>query len=168
MPVVALVVLLFVAKGFAQTPVAIRSFVVESKSHGDITLSMNDLNANTGITVLIEKSENGGAYSVIGSFTSQPSQPNPTYIATGLNASTPYCFRARARNSAGVYSGYSQEACATTNAFPVPSELAATETGSNSVRLNWASYGGKDSGIQVAIERSTGSGAPFTQIGTAE
>lgn len=168
MPAFLLAMLLFVTKGFCQTPVAMRSFVVESKSYNDVRLSMNDLNANTSITIFIEKSVNGGAYGVVGSFSSQPSQPNPTYIATGLMASTPYCFRARARNSAGVYSEYSQEACATTNALPVPSGLAATETGPNSVRLNWASYGGKDSGLKVAIERSAGSGGPFVQIGTAD
>lgn len=167
-PVLALAMLLFVTKGISQTPVAIRSFVVGSKSYGDITLSMNDLNANTKISIFIERSENGGAYGVIGSFISQPSQPNPTYIATGLSASTPYCFRARARNSAGVYSEYSQEACAATDALPVPSGLIATKTGPNAVRLNWASYGGKDSGIKVAIERSTGSAGLFKQIGTAE
>jgi titin len=165
---VLMVLLLIGTKGFSQTPKALRAFVVDSKSYGDITLSMNDLNANTSITIFIEKSVNGGAYSVVGSFSSQPSQPNPTYIATGLAASTPYCFRARARNSAGVYSEYSQEACATTNALPVPLGLVATETGPNSVRLNWTSYGGKDSGVKVAIERSTGSGGPFVQIGTAD
>ena len=168
MPVVALTMLLLVTKGMSQTPVAMRSFVVESKSYGDITLSMSDLNANTNITIFIEKSENGGAYNVVGSFASQPSQPTPTYTVTGLNASTPYCFRARARNSAGVYSGYSQEACATTNALPVPAGLTATETGPNAVRIGWASYGGKDGGIKVAIERSTGSGGAFVQIGIAD
>lgn len=168
-PLFVLMVLLFIGtNGFSQTPKALRAFVVDSKSYSDITISMNDLNANTNITIFIEKSVNGGAYSVVGSFSSQPSQPNPTYIATGLSASTPFCFRARARNSTGVYSEYSQEACATTNALPVPSGLAATETGQNSVRLNWASYGGKDSGIKVAIERSTGSGGAFVQVGTAD
>lgn len=168
-PLFVLMTLLFIGtSGFSQTPKALRAFVVDSKSYGDITLSMNDLNGNTNVTIFIEKSINGGAFSVIGSFISQPSQPNPTYIAVGLSASTPYCFRARARNSGGVYSEYSQEACATTNALPVPSGLTATETGPNNVRLNWSGYGGKDSGIKVAIERSTGAGGAFTQIGTAE
>lgn len=168
-PLFVLMALLFIrASAFSQTPKAPRAFVVDSKSYDNITLSMNDLNANTSVTIFIEKSTNGGAYSVIGSIGSQPSQPNPIYIATGLSASTPYCFRARARNSGGVYSEYSQEACATTNTLPVPAGLTATETGPNNVRLNWSSYGGKDSGIQVAIERSTGSGGTFTQIATAD
>ena len=162
-------ILLVCTKVFSQTAVkAPRNFAVSSKSYNNIILSMADDNANTTVTIFVEQSINGGAYSVAGSFNSQPSQPNPTYVVTGLSPSTPYCFRARARNSNGAYSGYSPVACETTDALPVPSGLTTTTTGINSIRLNWSSgYGGKDSGIEVAIERSVGSGGPFTQIGKA-
>lgn len=49
----------------------------------------------------------------------QPTINVTTYTDTGLAFATSYCYRVRAFNAAGN-SGYSNEACATTTANPLP------------------------------------------------
>ena len=82
-----------------------------------------------------------------------------TYEDTALTASTEYCYRVRASNSAGD-SGYTAEVCATTDAEPpptaplgAPTDLAATSPDDSTVDLTWTDNATEENGFEV--QRST-------------
>jgi titin len=87
-----------------------------------------------------------------------------TYNDTGLSAATQYYYRVRAHN-AGVNSGYSNEANATTNdtAPAAPSGLTAAAASSSQVNLSWIDNSTNETGFK--IERKTGAGA-YAQVDT--
>ncbi|HAS53416.1 MAG TPA: hypothetical protein DCS42_04390 [Nitrospiraceae bacterium] len=67
-----------------------------------------------------------------------------SYPATGLTASTYYCFSVLAYDAAGNESGMSSQACRTTSATSgdtqaptVPTNLSATAVSSNQINLSW-------------------------------
>ena len=92
--------------------------------------------------------------------------PNTTtYTDQGLNGSTPYCYRIRAVNAIGP-SAYSDIACATTPAAPVPppaapTTLAAVASSSSQINLSWTDNASNETGFE--LERST-DGTNFTKI----
>ncbi len=88
-----------------------------------------------------------------------------TYSNTGLVVNTNYYYRVRATNAGGD-SPYSNEANATTlNAAPAaPSGLAATAISTSQINLSWTDNAPNETGFK--IERKTGSGGTYAQIGT--
>lgn len=87
---------------------------------------------------------------------------------TGLSPSTQYCYAVSAYDTANNESGKSSQACATTNSAitqPVaPSSLAATAISSSRIALTWQDNSTNEDGFK--IERKTGSGGTYSQIGT--
>lgn len=165
-----LATLLFIGtKGYSQgnPPKLPRSLTIDSKSTTYIIITWIDSDLKTSVNFIIERSADGGnSFSPVGTLSSQPSQPNPQYTDQNLNPATQYCYRVKGKNTYGE-SGYSNVVCATTDVIPIPQGLNATATGTNSVQITWTRYGGKDSGAIIIIERSTGSGGSFSQIGTS-
>ncbi|MCE6993201.1 fibronectin type III domain-containing protein, partial [Dyadobacter sp. CY323] len=80
-----------------------------------------------------------------------------TKEVTGLNASTKYYFRIRAKNSSGT-SDWSNVADATTPATPIakpakPTNLSATATSSSQINLTWTDASNNEESFD--LERST-------------
>ncbi|MGC9450204.1 MAG: sulfatase-like hydrolase/transferase [Oceanipulchritudo sp.] len=104
----------------------------------------------------IERKSGGGSYSEIASLPANTT----TFTDTGLTASTTCTYRVRADLGGGSFSGYSEEASATTlDAPPVapdgdPSGLTATALFSNTIRIDWLDNSSNEDGF--AIERQTG------------
>lgn len=98
-----------------------------------------------------------GTYALVASVTS----PATSYSNTGLNASTTYWYRVRARNSAGV-SDYTAEASAATGVPPLaPSGLSATASSASEIALAWTDNSSDETGF--AVERAPDvAGAPGT------
>jgi hypothetical protein len=93
-------------------PVAPSGLLAAAVDEGSIDLSWDDNSDNEAVFVIERKEE--GDYSEIGSVDSNVN----SYTDNGLEASTPYCYRVKARNSAGD-SGYTNESCDVT-AEPPP------------------------------------------------
>ncbi|GLU51483.1 fibronectin type III domain-containing protein [Dyadobacter frigoris] len=165
-----LMTLLFTGtKGFSQgsSPKLPRSLTVDSKSTTYIIITWIDSDLKTSVNFIIERSADGGnSFNAIGTLGSQPSQSNPQYTDPNLNPATQYCYRVKGKNTFGE-SAYSNIACGTTDAIPIPQGLNATATSPNSIQITWTRYGGKDSGETIIVERSTGSGGSFSQVGTS-
>ena len=131
-------------------------------SDTQLELDWGDVDVQT-VTFDIERaSKSGGPYSVIATNFSQK-----IYDDKGLTAATQYCYRVRAKNSSGLYSGYSNEACASTKAPAItiptaPARLTASAVSSNQINLTWADLSDNETGFQV--ERATSATAPFTKI----
>ncbi|AYQ35577.1 fibronectin type III domain-containing protein [Runella sp. SP2] len=129
-------------------------------SSSQINLSWADLSDNeTGFE--IERSTDSRNYSKI----ADVGAGTTTYSNTGLVSNTQYCYRVRAKNGAGN-SGYTDPACATTQAPPVtiprpPSGLTATATSSSQINLSWTDNASDETGFE--IERST-DGTNFAKI----
>ena len=93
------------------------------------------------------------------------------YTDSGLNGSTSYTYRVRAKDAAGNTGPYTNTASAVTTASTpsAPAGLVATSTNSTQVNLSWS--GATEAGgtlAQYLIERCQGAGcSSFTQIGTA-
>lgn len=107
----------------------------------------------------------GGAYQVI-----QADFGQKIYDNTGLPANTAYCYRVRAKNSAGLYSGYSNEACGITKAPAptapnAPARLSVSAGSSSQINLQWADLSDNETGFQ--IERATGPTGAFAKIADA-
>ncbi|GAB4008496.1 hypothetical protein GCM10028808_14760 [Spirosoma migulaei] len=85
-----------------------------------------------------------------------------TFSDQNLSASTQYCYRIRAVNSAGA-SGYSDSQCATTQAPPVgaPTNLAATATSTTQINLTWTGVAGAAS---YQLERSPNGNDSWTKV----
>ena len=129
-------------------------------SSSQINLSWTD-NANDETGFDLESSTDGTNFAKITDLGANTT----TYSHTGLNASTKYYYRIRAKNSAGS-SPYSNVADATTQAPPVtipqpPSALAASAVSSNQINLIWTDNAKDETGFEV--ERSA-DGTNFTKI----
>jgi titin len=104
----------------------------------------------------------GGTYQVISADFGQR-----IYNDNNLSANTQYCYKVRAKSSAGLYSGYSNEACGTTKApaptVPVaPARLSVNAVSSSQVNLQWADLSDNETGFQV--ERAMNSSGTFAKI----
>ena len=141
-------------------PNAPARLTANATSSSQINLSWADLSDNeTGFE--IERSTDNRNYSKI----ADVGAGTTTYANTGLVSNTQYCYRVRAKNGAGN-SGYTDPACATTQAPPVtiprpPSGLTATATSSSQINLGWTDNASDETGFE--IERST-DGTNFAKI----
>ena len=88
-----------------------------------------------------------------------------TYTDNSVSQNTTYYYRVRATNSGGD-SPYSNEANATTPDAPpaAPSNLAAAAVSTTQINLSWTDNASNETGFKV--ERKTGSGGTYAQIGT--
>ncbi|WP_051398114.1 fibronectin type III domain-containing protein [Runella limosa] len=141
-------------------PNAPARLTANATSSSQINLSWADLSDNeTGFE--IERSTDSRNYSKI----ADVGAGTTTYSNTGLISNTQYCYRVRAKNGAGN-SGYTDPACATTQAPPVtiprpPSSLTVTATSSSQINLAWTDNASDETGFE--IERST-DGTNFAKI----
>src|SRR5262249_3061643 len=92
---------------------------------------------------------------------------------SGLNASTTYTYRVRAKDLANNLSAYSNSAAGTTPAVPdtqaptAPASLTATAGSSTQINLSWAASTDNVAVTNYLIERCQGAGcSTFAQIGT--
>lgn len=91
------------------------------------------------------------------------------YADFGLNASTQYCYRVRAFRTTGkntTYSNFSNVACGTTQALPVPaapSEVNAVPSYSTAIGLSWTDNSNNENGFRV--EFSLDAGTSWQSIG---
>jgi titin len=127
-------------------------------SSSQINLSWTD-NAKDETGFEVERSTDGTNFSRI----AEVGVNVTTYSNTGLNSSTKYYYRIRAKNSAGN-SPYSNVAEATTalGAPSTPAGLTAELADYDQARLTWPAQPGTVA--NVVIERSTSPTAGFTQI----
>ena len=142
-----------------QAPAAPTGLNATALSSTQIELTWND-NANNETGFSVERDGGGG-------FTAIASRPaNATsFIDTTVAPGTFYNYRVRAVNT-GVFSGYSNQANATTppagpTAPAAPSGLAAPTVGSNAVTLTWTDNSSNETAFH--IERALGGGA-FAEI----
>jgi titin len=128
-------------------------------SAGQINLSWSDVANETGFKIE-RKTGSGGTYTQIATTGANIT----TYSDTGLTAGTTYFYRVRATNASGD-SSYSNETSATTTIAPpnAPSGLTATATSSTQINLSWTDVA-NETGFK--IERKTGAGGTYSQIGT--
>ena len=129
-------------------------------SSTQINLTWTD-NASDETGFELESSTDGTSFTKITDLAANTT----TYSHTGLNASTRYYYRVRAKNSAGA-SSYSNVADATTQAPPVtipqpPSALVASAASSSQINLTWTDNAKDETGFEV--ERST-DGTNFAKI----
>jgi uncharacterized repeat protein (TIGR01451 family) len=87
-----------------------------------------------------------------------------TFNVTGLSPATPYQFAVRSINSAGVLSGMSQVATATTPTDAPPGTPVANAS-TNSIVISWNDVTGE---AGFAVDRSLDGVDGWTQIGTTE
>ncbi|MEW5766299.1 MAG: Ig-like domain-containing protein [bacterium] len=128
-------------------------------SNTRIDLSWQDNSDNeTGFS--IERKTSGGSYAEIATVSTGVT----TYSDTGLLPAVTYTYRVRAFNAIG-YSGYSNEAAATTQNAPpsAPTNLSAQVISSSQINLFWQDNSHNEDGFR--IERKTGSGS-YVEIGT--
>jgi len=133
------------------------SLTATATSSSQINLGWTD-NASDETGFEIERSTDGTNFAKIADVGANTT----TYSNTGLNASTRYWYRVRAKNSAGA-SSYTNVADATTSlAVPAaPTNLKAELADYDQIRLTW---GTPSNATNVLIERSTNPNSGFTQI----
>uniref|UniRef100_UPI003B3A304E fibronectin type III domain-containing protein n=1 Tax=Spirosoma sp. TaxID=1899569 RepID=UPI003B3A304E len=135
------------------SPAVPTNLVASATSASQINLTWNDASNNEDGFDIERSTDNvawGNSVSVGVNTT--------TYAVNGLNASTKYFFRVRAKNSVGT-SGWSNVADATTQAPPVtitkpttPTSLKATASSTTQIDLSWTDASNNEEGFD--IERS--------------
>jgi len=139
-------------------PVAPSGLSATTASSSGIDLAWTDNSSDETIFKIEMKTGSGGTYAEVGTVLPDVT----TYSSTGLTASTTYYYRVRAYNSNGD-SSYSSDANATT-CPAAPSGLSATAASSSEIDLSWTDNSSDETGFK--IERKTGSGGTYAQIGT--
>ncbi|PRY44060.1 putative secreted protein (Por secretion system target) [Spirosoma oryzae] len=146
----------------AVPPVTPSGLSVSSLSTSQLQLTWSDINVVPVTFEISRASSAGGAYQVI-----QAEFGQKIFTDNNLSANTQYCYKVRAKTSAGLYSGYSNEACGTTKA-PVPTaptapaRLEVAAVSSSQINLKWADLSDNETGFQV--ERAPASSGTFTKI----
>jgi subtilisin family serine protease len=143
-------------------PVAPANLSATVISVSQINLSWTVQSTNETGFQIERKTGAGGTYTLTGTTTANAT----TYNNTGLAEGAMYFYRVRAVNSAGN-SAYSNEVSATTPVSPpaAPANLSATAVSSSQINLSWTDQSANETGFQ--IERKTGAGGAYAQIGTA-
>jgi transcriptional regulator CtsR len=143
-------------------PVAPANLSATPVSSSQINLSWTDQSGNETGFQIERKTGAGGTYALI-----VTTAANATaYSDSGLVEGATYFYRVRAANGAGN-SAYSNESSATTSASlpAAPANLSATAVSASQINLTWTDQSTNETGFQ--IERKTGAGGSYAQIGTA-
>lgn len=148
-------------------PVTPSGLMVSSISASQLQVFWTDANV-VPVTFEISRTDKpGGTYTVI-----QADYAQKIYDDKNLSASTQYCYKVRAKNSAGLYSGYTSEVCNTTKAPPAvapkaPADLIVNAVSGTQIDLKWTDA--SDNETEFQIERATGSStAGFSKIKTVD
>ncbi|HEX5650863.1 MAG TPA: M12 family metallo-peptidase [Steroidobacteraceae bacterium] len=119
-------------------PASPSSLTVTSVTYNSVSLSWLD-NATNESGYKVERSLDGVSFAEVATL----GAGSHTYTNGSLSASTPYSYRVRAYNSAGV-SGYSNAVSTTTPAAPTvaaappaPTSVAASNRGDGSAQVSW-------------------------------
>lgn len=120
-----------------------------------IDLSWNNISGNTGYKV--ERSTDNTLWTVIAA---NAGQDVTTYSSTGLTAGTLYYYRVRALNSAGESQPSNVQSATTT---PVATTITLSVISASEIDLSWPVVKGA---TDYNIERKTGTGGTWSQIGT--
>jgi transcriptional regulator CtsR len=143
-------------------PAAPANLSAAAVSSSQINLAWTDQSTNETGFQIERKTGAGGTYAQIGTAAANAAAHSDNGVAEG----TTYFYRVRAANAAGN-SAYSNEASATTPVSPpaAPANLSATPVSSSQINLAWTDQSTNETGFQ--IERKTGAGGTYAQIGTA-
>ena len=158
--------------GDTQPPTAPGSLTATANSAAQITLGWTASTDNVGVTgYLIERCQGSGCTS----FAQIATSTTPSYVDSGLSASTSYSYRVRATDAAGNLSTYSGTASATTSSGSggdtqpptAPTVLSATALSSTQVSLSWTAATDNVGVTGYLIESCKGTGCSnFAQIAT--
>ncbi len=131
-------------------------------SSSQVNLGWVDNSTNESGFKIERKTGAGGTYAQIATLAAGVT----SYSDSGLTTNTSYYYRVRSSNTAGD-SAYSNEANVTTPSAgtvpAAPASLNAAAISSSQITLNWADVS-SETGFK--IERKTGAGGTYTQIGT--
>ncbi len=131
-------------------------------SSSQVNLGWLDNSTNESGFKIERKTGAGGTYAQIATVPAGVT----SYSDTGLTANTSYYYRVRSSNTAGD-SAYSNEANVTTPSAgtvpAAPASLSAKAISSSQINLSWADVS-SETGFKV--ERKTGAGGTYVQIGT--
>ncbi|QJD80222.1 fibronectin type III domain-containing protein [Spirosoma rhododendri] len=143
-------------------PVTPSGATVSAVSTSQLQVFWQDVNV-VPVTFEISRANSaGGTYTVV-----QADFGQKIFTDNNLSANTQYCYKVRAKNSAGLYSGYSNEACGTTKAPAptapnAPARLSVNAVSSSQINLQWADLSDNETGFQ--IERAPNSSGTFIKI----
>lgn len=146
------------------------NLVATAQSSSQINLTWGAATDNVGVTGYnLERCQGAGCTT----FSQFGSAVGLSQLATGLNASTTYRFRARAFDLQGNLGPYSNIANGTTQGAPdttaptIPGNLAASVLSSSSIRLTWEASTDASGIAGYALERCAGSACSnFAIIGS--
>ncbi|WP_293684651.1 fibronectin type III domain-containing protein, partial [Spirosoma sp. 48-14] len=141
-----------------QEPPGTPSSLTAILQNGSVVLSWSNGSGSTATSYRVERSVQGGAYSL---YQTVQYSRTPSLTDNGVQGGQQYCYRVQAINGGGS-SGYAGPACQTIPLSPTNiKNLIATTLSSSSIKLNWTPYG-KESGI--TIERRKGQSGNFDKI----
>ncbi|MDD5224893.1 MAG: SUMF1/EgtB/PvdO family nonheme iron enzyme, partial [bacterium] len=151
--------------GGASIPLAPSALQAEAYSAAQINLSWTDNSNNEDGFKIERKTGAEETYSQIGT----PGADSSSYRDTGLACETTYYYQVRSNNKAGD-SNYSDAVSATTLTCPpaipaAPSNLTAAVVSNFQININWQDNSSQEDGFK--IERKTGAGGTYAQVGTA-
>ncbi len=136
-------------------PAAPSGLVATPVSSAEIDLTWQD-NSTTETAFLIERKTGSDPFAQIASVGANLR----SYRSSGLNASTGYVYRVRARNATGD-SAYSNEATGLTFPLPPPAFAAAAASAS---QINLTLTDGNSTPVGHRIERSANGGATYVEV----
>ncbi|GAB3940932.1 hypothetical protein GCM10028805_03510 [Spirosoma harenae] len=126
--------------------------------NGSVVLSWSNGSGGTATNYRVERSVQGGAYSL---YQTVSYSRTPSLTDNGVQGGQQYCYRVQATNGGGS-SGFAGPACQSIPLTPTNiKNLSATTLSSSSIKLTWDRYG-KESGI--TIERRKGQSGNFEKI----
>jgi formylglycine-generating enzyme required for sulfatase activity len=151
--------------GGASVPLAPSNLSASGYSATQINLGWTDNSNNEDGFTIERKTDAGGTYSQVGT----AGADSTSYQDTGLACETAYYYQVRSHNQAGE-SNYSEAVSATTLTCPpaipgAPSHLTATVVSSFQINIYWQDNSSQEDGFK--IERKTGTGGTYAQVGTA-
>jgi chitodextrinase len=154
----------------ATAPTAPSSLTATAASSTQVNLSWTASTDNVGVSgYLLERCQGSGC----STFTQIATPTGTSYSDTGRTASTSYTYRVRATDANSNLSAYSSSASVTTpagsgdtQAPTAPASLAVLASSSSEVDLTWIVATDNVGVTAYLIERCTGTGCTFSQIGS--
>ncbi len=146
----------------AGTPTAPSGLNLNAVSPTQVDLTWTDNSFNETSFRVERKTGAGGTYAEIGSNAAD----DVTYSDTTVSANTTYYYRVRARNASGDSSYLTEQSVTTPSASAptAPSALSLNVISATQVNLTWTDNSNNETSFR--IERKTGSGGTYAEIGS--